>query len=50
MAHPYNTHGHPDAIDLKQAEDFAKEMAGHSRRISLGEKDLLPVIPQTEKE
>jgi flavodoxin/NAD-dependent dihydropyrimidine dehydrogenase PreA subunit len=44
-ASPYYTHGHPDEIDLKEAEDFGREMVEVSRRISSGETDLIPPIP-----
>jgi flavodoxin/ferredoxin len=43
---PYFTDGHPDAIDLKEAEDFSKEMMERSRKISLGETDLIPTFPR----
>ena len=42
---PYFTHGHPDLIDLKEAEDFGREMAEVSRRISAGETGLIPAVP-----
>ncbi len=42
---PYFTHGHPDEIDLKEAEDFGKEMAEASRKISAGATDLIPAVP-----
>jgi len=43
---PYFTDGHPDAIDLKEAEDFGREMLERSRRISLGETQLTPTFPK----
>ena len=43
---PYFTDGHPDAIDLREAEDFGREMVDRSRRISLGETDLIPTLPK----
>jgi flavodoxin len=42
---PYYTHGHPDKVDLKEAEDFGREMAEVSRRISGGETNLIPEVP-----
>jgi flavodoxin/ferredoxin len=42
---PYMTDGHPDEIDLKEAEDFGKEMVDRSRRIRNGETGLVPVLP-----
>jgi flavodoxin/NAD-dependent dihydropyrimidine dehydrogenase PreA subunit len=47
MAEPYPTAGHPDEIDLKEAEDFGSEMVERSRRISAGETDLIPPVPQS---
>jgi len=43
---PYFTDGHPDAIDLKEAEDFGREMTERSRRLSLGESQVVPVFPK----
>jgi len=45
MPKPYPTDGHPDEIDLKEAEDFGKEMVERSRKISAGETDLIPPVP-----
>ena len=42
---PYFTDGHPDEIDLKEAEDFGKEMVERSRRIYAGETQLIPRFP-----
>ncbi|MBI5585230.1 MAG: flavodoxin domain-containing protein, partial [Deltaproteobacteria bacterium] len=42
---PYFTHGHPDEIDLQEAEDFGREMAQVSRRIAGGETGLIPPVP-----
>jgi len=42
---PYFTDGHPDEIDLKEAEEFGREMVERSKRIYAGEKDLIPVLP-----
>ena len=43
---PYFTDGHPDAIDLREAEDFGREMVERSLRISLGETQLIPTLPK----
>jgi NAD-dependent dihydropyrimidine dehydrogenase PreA subunit len=43
---PYFTDGHPDEIDLKEAEDFGREMVERSRRIYQGETDLIPEFPR----
>ena len=43
---PYYTDGHPDAIDLKEAEDFGREMVERSRRVYKGETQLIPVLPR----
>ena len=45
MPEPYPTGGHPDAIDLKEAENFGKEMAERSRKIAAGETGLIPAVP-----
>ncbi|MDB9822589.1 hypothetical protein OAC89_02705 [Deltaproteobacteria bacterium] len=42
---PYITHGHPDEIDLMEAESFGREMAENSIKIYAGERDLIPRIP-----
>jgi flavodoxin/NAD-dependent dihydropyrimidine dehydrogenase PreA subunit len=46
MPQPYHTYGHPDEIDLKEAEEFGREMVERSRRICVGETGLIPQIPQ----
>ncbi|MFC1533149.1 flavodoxin family protein [Thermodesulfobacteriota bacterium] len=43
---PYLTDGHPDEIDLEEAEHFGKEMADLSRRIFSGERQLIPSLPR----
>ena len=43
---PYLTDGHPDEIDLREAEDFGREMAERARRIAAGETDLIPELPR----
>ena len=43
---PYFTDGHPDEIDLKEAEGFGREMVERSRRISQGETGLIPAFPR----
>jgi ferredoxin/flavodoxin len=40
--------GHPDEIDLAEAEAFGKKMADYSIRIYAGEKDLIPEIPKPD--
>jgi flavodoxin/Fe-S-cluster-containing hydrogenase component 2 len=42
---PYLTDGHPDEIDIKEAEEFGKEMVNRSYRVHLGEMGLIPVLP-----
>ena len=44
-APPYYTDGHPDDIDLKEAENFGREMVEKSRKISSGEVELIPPLP-----
>jgi NAD-dependent dihydropyrimidine dehydrogenase PreA subunit/flavodoxin len=46
LPYPYLTHGHPDEIDLEEAETFGREMAKKALRISAGETDLIPEIPK----
>jgi flavodoxin len=48
MPNPYPTDGHPDEIDLKEAADFGKKMVEHSMRITAGETELIPPLPQTK--
>lgn len=45
MPSPYVTDGHPDEIDLEEAEAFGREMAERAERIHAGEKNLIPEIP-----
>ena len=45
MPQPYLTAGHPDALDLEEAECFGREMAVRSMRIRVGETDLIPAAP-----
>jgi len=42
---PYFSDGHPDEIDLSEAEEFGREMVERSRRITRGEIGLIPEIP-----
>jgi len=42
---PYLTDGHPDEIDLQEAEAFGRSMAERARKIYAGEKNLIPEIP-----
>jgi ferredoxin len=46
---PYPTAGHPDEIDLMEAERFGSEMAEHSRRIYAGETGLIPPLPKASR-
>jgi ferredoxin/flavodoxin len=46
---PYITHGHPDVVDLNEAEAFGREMALRAQRIAAGEKNLIPEIPTTNE-
>jgi len=43
---PYFTGGHPDEVDLAEAEAFGREMAENSARIAQGERDLIPPVPE----
>lgn len=40
---PYFTDGHPDEIDLKEAEDFGREMVALSKKIKAGEAEPPPL-------
>ncbi len=42
---PYYTAGHPDAIDCKEAKEWAKEVIVKAQRILNGETELLPEAP-----
>lgn len=46
---PWQTHGHPDDTDIKEAEEFGRQMVERSRRISEGEIDLIPKLPTGEE-
>lgn len=46
---PYFTHGHPDEIDLKEAENFGTKMALNARGISEGRIELVPELPEGEE-
>jgi len=43
---PYFTDGHPDAIDLQEAEDFGLQMVERSKKIYAGDTSLIPVFPR----
>jgi len=43
--YPYPSKGHPDEVDLKEAEDFGREMVFRSWKIAAGETDLIPLEP-----
>jgi ferredoxin len=43
---PYFTDGHPDEIDLGDAEEFGRTMADHAIRIAAGDTDLIPALPR----
>ena len=45
---PYFTDGHSDEIDLREAEEFGREMVETSRRIREGETNLIPPLPKFE--
>ena len=49
MPKPYYTDGHPDEVDLKEAEDFGREMAQRTQRIAKGETGLIPELPEEEE-
>ncbi|MBN1625549.1 MAG: 4Fe-4S binding protein [Deltaproteobacteria bacterium] len=45
---PWYTDGHPDEIDLAEAESFGEAMVEHSRIISDGETGIIPTLHSTE--
>jgi len=45
---PWYTDGHPDAIDLAEAESFGKAMVVHSHAISGGQTDIIPKLHSKE--
>jgi len=45
---PWITDGHPDAIDIAEAEAFGTAMVEHSRKISEGKTDCIPELPSPE--
>ena len=47
MPEPYPTAGHPDEIDLREAEEFGREMVMRSWRIKAGETGLIPPEPES---
>jgi len=42
---PYFTDGHPDEIDLAEAEAFGRNIAERALRIAAGETELMPQLP-----
>lgn len=46
---PYFTDGHPDAIDLQEAEEFGRKLVEYSIKIAAGEKQLIPQLPEKEE-
>ncbi len=48
-SYPDGEWGHPDEVDLAEAEAFGKKMVEYSTRIYAGEKDLIPEIPKPDK-
>jgi len=43
---PYFTDGHPDSIDLNEAENFGIQMAENSLKIAQGANELIPKLPE----
>lgn len=46
---PYYSDGHPDEIDLEEAEAFGKEMIEQYQKITKGEIRLVPELPEGEE-
>ena len=47
-AKPWFTDGHPDEIDLAEAESFGAAMVVHSHKISEGQTDIIPILHSKE--
>ncbi len=47
-SYPDGEWGHPDEVDLAEAEAFGRKMAEYSVRIYAGETGLIPEIPQPD--
>jgi ferredoxin len=47
-AKPWFTDGHPDAIDIAEAESFGAAIVEHSLKISQGITDIIPTLPSPE--
>jgi ferredoxin/flavodoxin len=45
---PDSEWGHPDSVDLAEAEAFGKRIAEHHVRIHAGETELIPELPKPE--
>jgi flavodoxin/ferredoxin len=45
---PWYTDGHPDEIDLAEAESFGAAMVVHSRKVSEGQTDIIPTLHSKE--
>ena len=50
MPSPYYTAGHPDAIDIAEAEAFGREMVERSQRIHAGETELIQADPPLDED
>jgi flavodoxin/ferredoxin len=46
MPKPYPTDGHPDSIDIREAEAFGAEMAEQGLKILAGQTGLIPPLPK----
>lgn len=46
MPEPFLTSGHPDEVDLKEAEEFGRNITATSKKISEGNKEIIPCIPE----
>jgi ferredoxin len=46
MPEPYPTAGHPDDIDIAEAEAFGREMVDRSQKIHAGATELIPPVPK----
>jgi ferredoxin/flavodoxin len=49
IARPYYSDGHPDAIDIEEAREFGKEILARTLKISGGELNLIPQLPEKDQ-
>jgi flavodoxin/ferredoxin len=48
IARPYYTDGHPDDVDVEEAQEFGKAIRERTLRIAGGERGLVPRLPRKD--